>query len=74
VQLLVDVAVLAKKQYGSSKVALSGGVFQNAYLLHHGLARLQKSGFAVYANEKVPANDGGIAYGQAAAASRLLER
>jgi hydrogenase maturation protein HypF len=74
VQLLVDVAVLAKKQYGSSKVALSGGVFQNAYLLHHGIARLQKSGFAVYANEQVPANDGGIAYGQAAAASWLMKR
>jgi hydrogenase maturation protein HypF len=72
VQLLVDVSTLAKKQYGSSTVALSGGVFQNAYLMHFGTAKLEKCGFDVYSNEKVPANDGGISYGQAAAASRLI--
>jgi hydrogenase maturation protein HypF len=72
VQLLVDVSTLAKKQYGSSTVALSGGVFQNMYLLRHGLAKLEMCGFDVYSNEKVPANDGGISYGQAAAASRLI--
>ena len=72
VQLLVDVATLAKKQYGSNRVVLSGGVFQNVYLLERGMAKLQKNGFTVYANEKVPANDGGISYGQAAAAARLI--
>lgn len=73
VRLLIDVCILARDKYGCSRVALSGGVFQNAYLLEHGAAGLQKRGFAVYANEKVPANDGGISYGQAAAASRLIE-
>jgi hydrogenase maturation protein HypF len=72
VQLLIDVAVLARKRYGSRRVVLSGGVFQNAYLLSRGIARLEKGGFAVYANEKVPMNDGGISYGQAAVAARLI--
>lgn len=74
VQLLVDVSALAKKQYGSRTVALSGGVFQNMYLLCHGIAKLELSGFDVYSNEKVPANDGGISFGQAASASRLIEK
>ena len=72
VQLLLDVSVSARKQYGCNRIVLSGGVFQNAYLLDHGIAGLQKKGFSVYANEKVPANDGGISYGQAAAASLLI--
>jgi len=71
VQLLVDAARLAKKQYGSNIVALSGGVFQNAYILGNGISKLEKNGFDVYSNEKVPANDGGISYGQAAAAASI---
>ena len=74
VQLLVDVSTLARKQYRGSTVVLSGGVFQNAYLLSNGLAKLEMCGFDVYSNEKVPANDGGISYGQAAAASRLIAK
>lgn len=72
VQLLVEVANLAKKEYGSNIIALSGGVFQNIYLLSHGFAKLEMCGFDVKSNEKVPVNDGGISYGQAAAASRLI--
>lgn len=68
VQMLVDAASLAKKQYGGNIVALSGGVFQNAYVLGNVINKLQTHGFDVYSNEKVPANDGGISYGQAAAA------
>ena len=73
VQLLVDAAMSAKKHYGSSQLALSGGVFQNAYLLHHGLSKLERYGFKVYTNERVPANDGGISYGQAAVGARLAK-
>ena len=49
---------------GIKTVALSGGVFQNRTLLTGGIAKLERLGFRVYANEKVPANDGGIALGQ----------
>ncbi|MDD4368172.1 MAG: carbamoyltransferase HypF [Oscillospiraceae bacterium] len=55
-------------------VVLSGGVFQNVHLLESCLAGLTQDGRRVYTNELVPANDGGISYGQAATAwARLKE-
>jgi len=71
VKMLVDAALLAKKQHGGKIVALSGGVFQNAYILGNVIDRLGMHGFDVYSNETVPANDGGVSYGQAAAAAWL---
>jgi hydrogenase maturation protein HypF len=53
-------------------VVLSGGTFQNRLLAKATRARLEGYGFRVLEHERVPANDGGISYGQAAvAASRL---
>lgn len=47
-------------------IALSGGVFQNIYILENISKRLlKKCGLKVFFNEKVPINDGGIALGQA---------
>lgn len=55
------------------RVALSGGVFQNAILCDALLAALQKSGFTVLMHERVPANDGGLSLGQAViAAARAI--
>ncbi|NJP40106.1 carbamoyltransferase HypF [Oscillospiraceae bacterium HV4-5-C5C] len=54
-------------------VVLSGGVFQNVHLLESCLAVLTEDGRRVYTNEQVPANDGGISYGQAAAAWAILK-
>ncbi|HEX9497542.1 MAG TPA: carbamoyltransferase HypF, partial [Mycobacterium sp.] len=48
----------------SQTVALSGGVFQNALLLHLTLEQLQTNGFHVITHRRVPPNDGGIALGQ----------
>jgi hydrogenase maturation protein HypF len=48
----------------SPTVALSGGVFQNALLLHLTLEQLQTNGFHVITHRRVPPNDGGIALGQ----------
>lgn len=53
-----------------NKVALSGGGFQNRYLLEKTMGLLQEAGFEVFANENFPANDGGIALGQLAVASK----
>jgi hydrogenase maturation protein HypF len=54
-------------------VALSGGCFQNAVLFEQTQRRLRDAGFIVLAHSMVPANDGGLALGQAAiAAARLI--
>jgi hydrogenase maturation protein HypF len=57
---------------GISTVALSGGVFQNQWLATTLVRRLTGDGFEVHTNERVPANDGGISYGQAAVAAARL--
>ena len=54
------------------EVVLSGGTFQNLRLLEATQRRLEEHGFQVLSHRRVPPNDGGISYGQAAvAASRL---
>jgi hydrogenase maturation protein HypF len=50
---------------GVDRVALGGGVFQNALLLGRLEGLLRTRGLDVYANSAVPANDGGISLGQA---------
>ena len=49
-------------------VVLSGGVFQNSLLLRDARSGLARSGLRVWTNHHVPANDGGLSLGQAAAA------
>ena len=53
-------------------VALSGGVFMNRLLLQLLTHELKDAGLAVLAPHAVPANDGCIAYGQAAIARARL--
>lgn len=50
---------------GLKQVALGGGVFQNTLLLRLVVKGLERAGLAAYFNRQIPANDGGIAYGQA---------
>ena len=58
---------------GVEIVVLSGGVFQNKLLLEAVFEHLAAAGLRVLAPEATPANDGGIALGQAAvAAARAL--
>ncbi len=54
-------------------VALSGGCFQNRVLFEEVTRRLEADGFTVLSHAQVPANDGGLALGQAAiGAAHLL--
>ncbi len=53
---------------GLHRVALSGGCFQNRRLNAEVGGRLARAGFEVLVHRQVPANDGGIALGQAAVA------
>jgi hydrogenase maturation protein HypF len=61
-----------RKATGLGVVALSGGVFQNQWLATTLVRRLTRDGFEVHTNRRVPANDGGISYGQAAVAAARL--
>jgi hydrogenase maturation protein HypF len=54
---------------GLSRVALSGGVFQNRWLLEGVTAGLAGAGMQVLIPERLPPNDGAISFGQAAVAA-----
>jgi hydrogenase maturation protein HypF len=58
-----------RNRSGLSTVALSGGVFANAFLTERLDALLKRNGFEVLLNALVPAGDGGISLGQAAVAA-----
>lgn len=58
---------------GIKDVILSGGVFENQYLLLGLMHKLKALGFKVYHNQRVPINDGGMSFGQAAVAAAILE-
>jgi hydrogenase maturation protein HypF len=69
VRSLCRVAERVRDRTKLDMVALSGGCFQNLFLLDGLAAGLRKAGFEVLTHSLVPANDGGICLGQAAVAA-----
>ena len=67
-----ELCAAARTATGIRQVCLSGGVFQNRWLASALLARLTADGFEPFINRRVPVNDGGISYGQAAVAAARL--
>ncbi len=63
---------LAAERRGIDTVVLSGGVFQNRRLLGRTASLLADGGLRVLTPERLPPNDGGIAYGQLAVAAATL--
>jgi hydrogenase maturation protein HypF len=59
----------AAEGHGLDSVVLSGGVFQNRMLLERTAAALRARGVGMLIPERLPPNDGGIAYGQVAVAA-----
>ncbi|MDA3904468.1 MAG: carbamoyltransferase HypF [Bacteroidales bacterium] len=70
IEVIVQVAEQIRMESGLQKAALSGGSFQNKYLLEKTENRLSEMGFDVYSQHKFPSNDGGIALGQLAIAAK----
>jgi hydrogenase maturation protein HypF len=72
-QAVAAMAARLAHSRGIATVALSGGCFQNAILFGATVRRIEAHGLAVLSHAAVPANDGGLALGQAAvAAARLI--
>jgi hydrogenase maturation protein HypF len=69
-QVILEVSKQIRKDTSLKKVVLSGGVFQNKYLLEKSSYLLSRNGFKVFTNHLVPANDGGISLGQLVIASK----
>ena len=72
--LIAAVARRIRDERRLDRVALSGGVFQNMFLLRHACRLLKSEGFKVFTHSRVPPNDGGISLGQAAVANARISR
>jgi hydrogenase maturation protein HypF len=68
-ELVVQMALRAELKY----VVLTGGCFQNRILAERSVIRLRSEGFTPVWHQRVPANDWGIAVGQAVIAARMKE-
>lgn len=67
-QAIVAVALKIKKKSGVNEVVLSGGVFQNKYLIAKASGALERKGFKAYRHHAINTNDSGIPIGQIAIA------
>jgi hydrogenase maturation protein HypF len=65
VEAVARAVVKLSSTSGITNVVLSGGVFQNDYLMTRIRERLRETGLTVHTNRLVPVNDGGISLGQA---------
>jgi hydrogenase maturation protein HypF len=71
-RVTVEACALAAERAGTDLAVLAGGVFQNRLLLELTAAGLESSGLRVLVPERLPPNDGQIAFGQVAVAAARL--
>jgi hydrogenase maturation protein HypF len=72
VAVMVELCLRLRQAEGIHRVCLSGGTFQNVYLVERAVSSLRAKGFQVFLHSKVPPNDGGISLGQAVIANACL--
>ena len=71
-KIILENCIRVRNTEGLNRVCLSGGTFQNQYLLRAALQDLRNADFEVFLHSSVPTNDGGISLGQAVIANQLL--
>jgi hydrogenase maturation protein HypF len=59
-KIILDIA----KKIGEEKIVMSGGCFQNRYLIRRTVKLLESENFKPYWHQRIPPNDGGISLGQ----------
>jgi hydrogenase maturation protein HypF len=69
VDVLARTAKLIYGETGLDNICLSGGSFQNVFLLEHLKRRLEAEGLNVFTHSEVPCGDGGLSLGQALVAA-----
>jgi hydrogenase maturation protein HypF len=69
VDVLARVAKMIQAKTGLQNICLSGGSFQNVFLLEHLKRKLEVDGLNVFTHSEVPCGDGGLSLGQALVAA-----
>ena len=72
-EMAVRQCTAARDASGLRRVVLSGGTFQNLYLMNALPEKLREAGFEVYSHRRVACNDEGISLGQAVIVGRRLD-
>jgi hydrogenase maturation protein HypF len=71
IALFTEICLAVRRDFDLNRVVLSGGCFQNSILLTGMTHELASRDFEVFAHQRVPTNDGGIALGQAVVAASI---
>lgn len=74
ISMAVETCERVREKTGLSDVCLSGGTFQNMYIMKRLPDALREKGFTVWHHSRVSCNDEGISLGQTVAAMKFLER
>lgn len=73
IEAFTAMADTVRKESGLARVVLSGGCFQNRFLLEGCVSSMEKAKFEVFIHQRIPANDGGISLGQAVIAGSRIK-
>jgi hydrogenase maturation protein HypF len=73
VQVILEACQAIRGDYSVNTIALSGGVWQNQFLLRRTINSLELQDFKVLIHHQLPPNDGCIALGQALVAEHALK-
>ena len=68
--MAVELCKIIRTESGVEQVVLSGGTFQNLYMLKRLTEQLEEADFTVYRHRRVSTNDEGISFGQTAIAEK----
>lgn len=73
IKIIIELTLLFKEKYGFNVVGLSGGVFQNAYLIRETIKALRRIEIKPIVHINVPSNDACISLGQAYIVGKRLK-